>query len=369
MDFSVRQSGIRLVGRLRLAKPRWRTSLVATALSLACLGGGTSAAFADQTTLHQVRDGDTIFSLANHWGITPEALASANQLGDPNALAVGQVLWITVPAAAPSSLGHLVVDKHDEGPGPDASESIDPTLAAPPMIGQTVATSYPDGILKILARTTPENAPPSPAAPAVAPAAPLAAPAPPAAPQAPPAPPAPTILWAPYHSQFDGSIWGRGNCGPTALAMALGAVRISANQLSLRHYADQQMGIASPDTGTTWESLAYAARIAGASPDMLFLGKGYRSWTIDDLKGAIRQGHPVMLLVRFWNLPDHGDSGYSGDHYIVALGFDSNGNLIYNDPAFASIDGSNRTINRAHLLKAWSNTSVGLVRTAMALAT
>jgi hypothetical protein len=71
-----------------------------------------------------------------------------------------------------------------------------------------------------------------------------------------------------------------------------------------------------------------------------------------------------MLLVRYWDLPDHTASSYAGDHYIVALGFDANGNVVYNDSA--SSNGAHRTISPSQLLKAWSSPTVGLVRTAMA---
>jgi hypothetical protein len=72
-----------------------------------------------------------------------------------------------------------------------------------------------------------------------------------------------------------------------------------------------------------------------------------------------------MLLVRFWDLADHLQSTFAGDHYILALGFDHDGNLIYHDSAMHG-DGSNRTIGLAQLMKAWSEPSVGLLRTAIA---
>lgn len=170
-------------------------------------------------------------------------------------------------------------------------------------------------------------------------------------------------LRAPYFNQFDGSVWGPSNCGPTSLAMALGAVGISTQPLQLRALANQEMRSWSPSNGTTWEALAYAAHQHGALTGGLYRGSSYRSWTIDDLKAAVGAGHPVMLLVRYRSLPDHYSSAYQGDHYIVALGFDAAGNLIYNDPA--SVNGANRTLTQTQLRNAWSRTWIGLVRTAM----
>src|SRR5205814_2306807 len=36
------------------------------------------------------------------------------------------------------------------------------------------------------------------------------------------------VIQAPYLSQFDGSIYAESNCGPTAVAMALGGLNINA---------------------------------------------------------------------------------------------------------------------------------------------
>ncbi len=176
------------------------------------------------------------------------------------------------------------------------------------------------------------------------------------------------VLWAPYYRQFDGSIYAESNCGPTSLAMALGALNISAGPLTLRHLASRAMGFDNPYGGVTWEALAYAARVKGASVLGLYNGNRYRIWSVDALRQEFAQGHPVILLVRYRALPDHRTSSFWGDHYIVGLGFDAAGNLVYNDPAFHVGSGANRTISRTQLLSAWSSTAVGLIRTAMALA-
>src|SRR5205807_1972625 len=117
------------------------------------------------------------------------------------------------------------------------------------------------------------------------------------------------------------SVYAASNCGPTALAMALGALDVQTDQLTLRALASKQMGMDDPDNGTTWEALRYAAKANGVAGVGLYAGKNYRKWSIDDLKSQLSQGHPVLLLVRYWDLPDHLQSAYAGDHYVVALGF------------------------------------------------
>lgn len=174
-----------------------------------------------------------------------------------------------------------------------------------------------------------------------------------------------TVISAPYVNQFDGSVWGPSNCGPTALAIALGGIDVHAKPLDLRALANTQMRNWNASNGTTWEALAYAAHRSGALTAGLYQGRYYRSWSVADLKGELAAGHPVLLLVRYRSLPDHQTSHYWGDHYIVALGFDTAGNLVYDDPA--APNGANRRLTPNQLSTAWGRTSVGLVRTAMAV--
>jgi LysM repeat protein len=174
------------------------------------------------------------------------------------------------------------------------------------------------------------------------------------------------LIDAPYFSQFDGSVWASSNCGPTALATALGGIGIRSQPVELRGLANRQMRSYSPWNGTTWEALAYAARQRGAVPSGLYSGRYYRRWTTAELTSELAKKHPVLLLVRYRALPDHRQSSYWGDHYIVALGIDRQGNVIYDDPAIHG-DGSERTLTPTELANAWGRTSVGLVRTAMAL--
>ena len=45
-------------------------------------------------TVHTIRPGDTVYQIANTYGVTPQALAKANGLSDPDRLVVGQSLVI-----------------------------------------------------------------------------------------------------------------------------------------------------------------------------------------------------------------------------------------------------------------------------------
>jgi len=242
------------------------------------------------------------------------------------------------------------------------------STAVPTQVSTTVAT-VPAATATSSAGTTPSPVPTAssagtPVAPAVARGSgsaksSVATVAPPVA--------AVSVLQAPFHSQFDGSVWAPTNCGPTSLSMALGALKISADQISLRHLANVQMHTNTTRGGTSWEALAYAAKANGASVQGLTNGTRYRNWTFDDVKTELSQGHPVLLLVRYQYLPDHAQSTFRGDHYVVALRVNAQGNLVYNDPAFRTADGAGRTIGQSALMRAWTGTAEGLVRTAMAL--
>ncbi len=282
---------------------------------IAALVAGAAAAtpaFADQPVTYTVQAGDTLLAIAQQFSVPPASIISANGLANPDRLSIGQTLKISVASSSGASQDPSSVHSGAHYP----SFTIDD-----------------EGIVRRSLS---------------------------------PFPPPPNIIEAPYYSQFDGTIWAQSNCGPTTLSMALGALKLNVDQITLRRYANNQMGMSDPNNGTTWEALAYAAEVVGAKVTGLYNGQSYRVWSIDDLKKQLDEGHPVVLLVRYWDLPDHASSAFAGDHYVVALGFDQNGNLVYNDPAFYG-NGADRTISPAALNRAWTNTAVGLVRTAMAL--
>jgi len=149
--------------------------------------------------------------------------------------------------------------------------------------------------------------------------------------------------------------------------MALGAIGISADHLSLRRLANDRMGSYDSVQGMSWEALVSAAQSSGAGTKGLVGANGYRSWAVDDLKRELALGHPVLLLLNYRLIPDLFGSSYYGDHYVVALGFDQQGSLVYNDPAGTVAHGDRRRLSPAELDDAWSNTWAGHVRTGLAL--
>jgi hypothetical protein len=94
---------------------------------------------------------------------------------------------------------------------------------------------------------------------------------------------------------------------------------------------------------------------------------GYRNWSTDAVRWHIQQGHPVITLVKYRNLPGHTSSLSQFDHYIVITGLTPNG-FIYNDGAFATTLGYGLEISDVELEYAWDNSSIPHHAVALGLA-
>lgn len=176
-------------------------------------------------------------------------------------------------------------------------------------------------------------------------------------------------IWVPWRTQLDGTTYASSNCGPAALGMAMSYYGEWWSSHGIRKSVNTYLGYWGKDGGSTWEALKYAAEIRDFKVVGLYdYGHHYRQWTLDDLVEQTSRGRPVVLLVRYWSLPDHGDEDWWGDHYIVFLGLTSDGRVVFHDPAFSSeLIGSYRVMSQERLMRAWSRTASGLKYTAMAL--
>jgi hypothetical protein len=158
-------------------------------------------------------------------------------------------------------------------------------------------------------------------------------------------------LDVPYRTQLDGSISSTANCGPTSVGMALEAYGIFAPTNRLRALALQHMGIYDPWTGTTLESLQYAAEWYGLDGMDLHENGRYRRWTLDDVRRHLRAGHPVIPQLRYRMMPGREWFGVYYDHYVVITGMVGD-DFIYNDPI--ALDGrGERVMSGQALMRAW----------------
>ncbi|MGH2457321.1 MAG: C39 family peptidase [Chloroflexota bacterium] len=166
------------------------------------------------------------------------------------------------------------------------------------------------------------------------------------------------VLDVPYRGQYDGSPYQNSNCGPAALGMVLQAYGIQATTAQLRAAADQLQGTTGYDQGVALDFLQAIAQEAGLRTEGLTGANGrYRQWSIADLIAEVREGHPVITLVRYATLPDHAGSTSTSDHYVVVIGVTDQG-LIINDPAFTGNGGFRRPLAPDALMKAWRAASI-----------
>ncbi len=140
-------------------------------------------------------------------------------------------------------------------------------------------------------------------------------------------------LKVPYRSQLDGTPWAAANCGPTSVTMVLEAHGILTTPTDVRRDVMALQGTPNcTECGSFIEALAgatekYGLRTLGLTGDD---GKRHR-WSLDDVRAALRAGHPVVPQVMYRQLPGREDVPYWGDHYIVLTGI-AGDFFLYNDP-------------------------------------
>lgn len=78
---------------------------------------------AGQPTTHTVQEGETIDSISQQYGVSPEEIAAANNLTTPSALVAGQVLVIPAPAAVVVA-EPTAVPAQPEQPAPTTGEQV-----------------------------------------------------------------------------------------------------------------------------------------------------------------------------------------------------------------------------------------------------
>ncbi len=177
------------------------------------------------------------------------------------------------------------------------------------------------------------------------------------------------VVWlgVPFRTQIDGSEFQFVNCGPASLTMILAAFGLEVGPSQVRDYLNALVDNFDRQAGTSLDVLANIGRRAGLVPIDLYADRGgYRDWTIDAVRWHIEQGHPVMTLVKYRELPGHAQSPSDSDHYIVISGL-MRGGFIYNDAAFATTLGYGLAITDEELQQAWEDSSIPHQAAAFAL--
>ncbi len=139
----------------------------------------------------------------------------------------------------------------------------------------------------------------------------------------------------PYRTQLDGSDFASTNCGPTALGMLLETfgVNVPSSDLRGQVLSTQDVDPRDVDSGSFIWALAQVAQSDGLQAHGLYEADGdaLHHWSLDEIRGSLRGGRPVIVQVVYRGLPGREDSGYYGDHYIVITGLMGD-DFLYNDP-------------------------------------
>src|SRR5207249_5129571 len=137
--------------------------------------------------------------------------------------------------------------------------------------------------------------------------------------------------------------------GPTALGMALDAMGVSVPARQLRGEALGAQHMYGNGVGTLITALAQVAENHGLHASDLRDDDGaIRRWSLDDIRAHVHQDEPVIVQVRYRNLPGRGGAYYFGDHYILVTGIVGDG-FLYNDPIDVDGLGWDRVISGATL--------------------
>ena len=123
-----------------------------------------------------------------------------------------------------------------------------------------------------------------------------------------------------YNMGADNATMGDAGCGPTAMAMAVNTAKARQEVTPMQMANMAKMTGNRDNTGTNSKFIGRAAAISGLSTSQMDNPSGY------DISRGVATGNPVVLLGK-------GGSTYTNaGHYVVAVGHDSNGNILINDP-------------------------------------
>jgi hypothetical protein len=170
-----------------------------------------------------------------------------------------------------------------------------------------------------------------------------------------------TTLWlgVPHRTQFDDSLYGPTNCGPTSLGMVFEAYGLKTYPTdAIRGEVNRISGDFSPNNGTSLGAIAVVAQRAGLHPMDLYQRPGsYKRWTIEDVRAHLKEGRPIITLTRYADLPGNSYYGSDINHYIVLSGL-SGDQIIYNDSAYSQGRGRGLLISPEALQRAWANSNM-----------
>jgi hypothetical protein len=162
-------------------------------------------------------------------------------------------------------------------------------------------------------------------------------------------------LAVPWRGRAPGQPIDRSTLDVTALGMLRAAFGLNGDPSRFAESGGDQVGL---------ESLAARAWNAGLLPLRALpeerpapaLRADDTSWTLDQLRGNLRQGIPMVALVASAALPGHPPNEVIGDQPIVLIGVTADA-LVYSDPTFSSSLGYGLVLPNADFAAAWEHAS------------
>lgn len=348
--------------------------------------------------LYTVDPGETLGSIASRYGLEMLAVAAANGLADPDLLSVG--VELVLPGARPVAPSAVAARRQAPAAGqPSAPPEPDvqaASILARPLPGNLVQllsvswleaeastelyaaaapgarryTTLPAGARlertgDLVGRRIPVRDPGDGTSRQamsgwidVDDLAPTRAPGPRELPRSYPAATRMDIahVFAPFRTQLDGAPYAEANCGPTTIGMALEAFGIALSQPRLRAEVLDAQRMWGHNTGTLMTALAQVVEAHGLKTYGLRDREGkIDTWDLDDIRGQLRQGRPVVVQVRYRALPGREWARYYGDHYVLVTGVLDDG-FLYNDPIDFDGTGWDRVISSERLYQAMDAT-------------
>jgi hypothetical protein len=167
-------------------------------------------------------------------------------------------------------------------------------------------------------------------------------------------------LIVPFRTQKDGGRWQTSNCGPATLGMVLDGFGIDGHETDdLRLKMHTYQGTVGMRTGTGLEHVSRVADDLGIRAHGLYNPDGsYRIWQVSDVVTELRQGRPVMPLVRLYTVPGYEAMASRWGHYILLTGVTSDG-IIFSDSLKTDPDaGSTGLISERQLAVAIANSHI-----------
>jgi hypothetical protein len=156
-----------------------------------------------------------------------------------------------------------------------------------------------------------------------------------------------TVLQVPERSQADYPEGINEWCSPTAVSMMLSywAVKLSRPELDydVPEVARKVHDPNWPGTGNWPFNMAFAGWHEGMRAYVTRLSD------VTEVEEWVRAGVPVAISVKYGWLKGREDSG--NGHLVVCVGFDKEGNVLFNDPGRSQV---RQAYSRANVVKAWA---------------